>query len=193
MLNGLSGMSVAVPAAGPGRCTMAQESAQPKEAVAGGTKSRKKLMLPAVAILLLMGVAGGGFFWWQGRPAADAAATDTQAHGAASDGHVAVSGALPFEPFVVNLADPEGSRYLKADVRLVVSGAESIDELKEDEVVMLRLRSAILEHLSQKTATELTTAGGKETLKEEIAERCTKILGHAKVSDVLFAEFVVQF
>ena len=172
---------------------MAQEKAQPQDTPKSESKLKKKFLLPAVGILLLMGVGGGGFFWWQGRQTADAAGHEAPAHGTASAEQPEVSGALPFEPFIVNLADPEGSRYLKADVRLVVSGAESLEELKEDEVVMLRLRSAILEHLSQKTAIELTTAGGKETLKQEIAERCTKILGHAKVSDVLFAEFVVQF
>lgn len=171
---------------------MAQEKTQPQESPKSGVKSKKAFLIPAAGILLLMGVGGGGFFWWQGRQTADAAGHAAPAHAEAAE-PAEVSGALPFEPFIVNLADAEGSRYLKADVRLVVSGAESLKELKEDEVVMLRLRSAILEHLSQKTAQELTTAGGKETLKQELAERCTRILGHAKVSDVLFAEFVVQF
>ncbi len=172
---------------------MSKSKAESQDAAKDVPTSKKKFLLPAIGILLLMGVGGGGFFWWQGRQTADAAGHDSGGHATPAAEGPQVSGALPFEPFIVNLADPGGARYLKADVRLVVSGAESLEELEEDEVVMLRLRSAILEHLSQKTALELTTPGGKEALKQEIAERCTKILGHAKVSDVLFAEFVVQF
>ncbi len=66
-------------------------------------------------------------------------------------------------------------------------------ELEENAVVTSRLRSAILEHLSQQSSDRIVTPEGKKALKEEIAERCGKILGHVKVVDVLFSEFVVQF
>jgi flagellar FliL protein len=158
-------------------------------------KSKKGLLLIVVAVVLLGGGAGG-FFWWKNQQAAQAAGKQGEGgkgHEEPAHAEAEVSGALPFQPFIVNLADQGVSRYLKADVRLVVSGAEDIKELEEDQVVMLRLRSAILEHLSQQTSDALVTPDGKEALKVAIAERCTKILGHAKVVDVLFAEFVVQF
>ena len=75
-----------------------------------------------------------------------------------------------------------------------MSGVESMKELEEDEVTMLRLRSGILEHLSQQTADQLVTPEGKEALKKAIAERCTQDpRATRRCSDVLFAEFVVQF
>jgi flagellar basal body-associated protein FliL len=58
---------------------------------------------------------------------------------------------------------------------------------------MLRLRSSILEFLSQQLADELVTAEGKEKVKHAIAERAGKVLGQGQVIDVLFSEFVVQF
>jgi flagellar FliL protein len=165
-------------------------------------KGRSKILLLLVVVVLVLGAAGGGgfYFWWKSQQAAQAAQPAEGAPAAGADGHAAppapeepVSGALPFEPFIVNLADQGGTRYLKADVRLVVSGGD-VKELEEDQVVMLRLRSAILEHLSQQTSDAIVTPEGKGALKAALAERCSKILGHhAKVTDVLFAEFVVQF
>jgi flagellar FliL protein len=156
--------------------------------------SKRRLALLGVALLLLAAAAGGGACWWTSNRAAQAATGSTHATPASVTEHAGERpGALPFEPFVVNLADTGRERYLKADIRLLVSGVENIEELEEDEVIMLRLRSAILEHLSQQTADAIVTPEGKDALKKAIAERCSKILGHARVTDVLFAEFVVQF
>jgi flagellar FliL protein len=160
-------------------------------------KPRGKLRLVLAASAVLVAGGGGGAYWWHGHqaPATAEAGDPANAHagGGDDDDAKAPSGALPFAPFIVNLADAGGSRYLKADIRLLVSGIDHIKELEEDEVVMLRLRSAILEHLSQQTSDLIVTPEGKETLKRQIAERCTQILGHARVTDVLFAEFVVQY
>ena len=57
----------------------------------------------------------------------------------------------------------------------------------------MRMRSAILELLSQQTAENLVTAEGKTSLKETIAEHISPLTGGVKVSDVLFSDFVVQF
>jgi flagellar FliL protein len=163
-------------------------------------KGKKKLLLMVVAILLLAGGGGGGFFWWKSRQAAVAEAAEgiegAGGHGkeAAAEPEAEVSGALHFEPFIVNLADQGSSRYLKANIGLVVGDVEDIKHLEEDKVTMLRLRSAILEHLSQQVSEHLVTPEGKGELKKALAEQCAKVLhGHGKVVDVLFNEFVVQF
>jgi flagellar FliL protein len=155
-------------------------------------KSRKWLLALSLGGIVLGAVGGGAFFWWKSQQAG-AAAHAAGEHAAPVVAEPVVSGALPFQPFVVNLADAGGTRYLKADLRLLVSGVENLKELEENEVVMLRLRSAILEYLSQQTADRIVTPEGKEALKRALAERCTALLEHGKVSDVLFAEFVVQF
>jgi flagellar FliL protein len=165
-----------------------QGDARPDERKKSGFK---RLLMVAILLLVVAGAGGGAFWWWRNQQAAQAAGSP------APDAHAAevneVSGALQFEPFIVNLADAGASRYLKADIRLLVSGIESVKEIEEDEVVMLRLRSAILEHLSRQTSDAVATGEGKDALKHALAERCTAILQHAKVADVLFAEFVVQY
>lgn len=161
----------------------------PKAGAAERKTSRKGLVLALALVALLAGGGAGGYWWWQGRAQAsgggEAAASDAPAE--------TPTGMLTFDPFVVNLADKEAPRYLKVNLRLVVSGVEDPAEVQEDPVRMLRLRSAILEYLSQQTADVLVTAEGKEALKKAVAERATPLLGHGKVTDVLFSEFVVQF
>jgi flagellar FliL protein len=54
-------------------------------------------------------------------------------------------------------------------------------------------RSAILELLAIQTAGTLATPEGKQALKKAIIERVSAIFPDAKVTDVYFSEFVVQF
>lgn len=157
---------------------------------AGKKKSRKGLFLALfLVVALVAGGGAGGYWWWLGRAQASEASQAADGHASAE----APSGMLTFEPFVVNLADKDAARYLKVSLRLVVSGVDDPAEVQEDPVRMLRLRSAILEYLSQQTADVLVTPEGKEALKKAVAERATPLLGHGRVTDVLFSEFVVQF
>lgn len=166
------------------------QTESPKAGGAGGKKSRKGLVLVlGLLVALVAGGGAGGYWWWQGRAQASGGGEAGASHAPAE----APTGMLTFDPFVVNLADKEAPRYLKVNLRLVVSGVENPAEVQEDPVRMLRLRSAILEYLSQQTADVLVTAEGKEALKKAVAERATPLLGHGKVTDVLFSEFVVQF
>lgn len=104
------------------------------------------------------------------------------------------AGVLSFEPFIVNLADPGGSRYLKADIKLLVTGVDDMKHLAEDQAVVMPIRSVILEHLSQQMADDIITPKGKLALKKALKKKCARLFkGHGKVADVLFAEFVVQF
>lgn len=167
-----------------------------KEAAADAKpKGKKKSLVMIIAAVAVLAAGGGGFYWWKNQQAAEAAAGDKHGEKAQQEEHAAeeeASGVLTFEPFIVNLSDG-AQRYLKANVQLLVSTEEDIKELQENAVVTSRLRSAILEHLSQQTSEHIVTPEGKEALKHEIAEQCGEILEHAKVVDVLFTEFVVQF
>ena len=52
--------------------------------------------------------------------------------------------------------------------------------------------AAVLELLATQKSEEIQTPEGKTELKKQIAERATAAFEHAEVTDVLFAEFVVQ-
>lgn len=147
---------------------------------------RKKPILIAIVVLLFLGGAGGGFWWFK----------RAEAHAEAAGTHEAPpkqpTGIVPMEPFLVNLADPQASRFLRVTLRLVVDEKSEAKELEENAVALTRARSAILELLATQQSTTLVSAEGKTALKHEIAEKTTAVLG-VEVRDVLFTDFVVQF
>jgi flagellar FliL protein len=154
-------------------------------------KPTSKLPLIAgAAVLVLAGAGGGGYWWWSNRAPADPKAAEA----AKEEEHAPEdAGVVGFEPFVANLADEGGTRFLRASLKLVVAGAETAKEVEENAVERAQLQSAILEILTVHTAEQLVTPEGKAALKKEILEKTGHVLRSAKVKDVLFTEFVVQF
>ncbi len=138
-----------------------------------------------LAGLVLLGGGGAGAYWMTNRAPAEGAAAKAP--------EPKEEGIVAFEPFVVNLADEGGARFLRVTLRLVVEGADEAKELEENAVDHARVRSSILELLATQTADQLVTPEGKVALKKEITERATHALHNIKVADVLFTEFVVQF
>jgi flagellar FliL protein len=150
-----------------------------------------KWTLLGVLAVLLLGGGGTGFYLWRVRAASPEGGEAGTQQAESPSAHE--SGVLAFEPFVVNLADTEGSRFLRVNLRLLVNDGEAAREIQEDEVVMLKIRSGILELLSAQTSDKLVTPEGKSALKGAIAGRAGESLDKVKVTDVLFSEFVVQF
>jgi flagellar FliL protein len=145
-------------------------------------KKKKPLVMILLVVILALGGGGGAgayFYMKKGQPAAPAKPPEP--------------GIASLDPFVVNLADAGGQRFIRLTLRLVLEKKHDAEELGEDELARARVRSSILELLSLQTADRLVTPDGKAELKKTIAERATHALGHAKVIDVLFTEFVVQF
>ncbi|HEY8548644.1 MAG TPA: flagellar basal body-associated FliL family protein [Vicinamibacterales bacterium] len=152
-----------------------------------------------VAIVMLGLGSGGAAFWFMS--AGRAAASTAHGDGAAEwqDEPAGPEPAVVSLPtFTVNLADKPGARYLRTTISLLVPDHKKAAELTGsgghkggENVAMAVARSAVLELLTTKTSDELTTAEGKQALKAEIAQRVSRAF-RTKVSDVLFAEFVVQ-
>jgi flagellar protein FliL len=160
-------------------------------APASAPGSKKTLFVAAAAVLVLAGAGGGGYWWWSHRapaaPKAAEAAKNLEPHTPED------AGIVSFEPFVANLADEGGTRFLRASMKLVVAGEETAKEVEENPVVVAQLQSAILEILTVHTAEQLVTREGKAALKKEILEKAGHVLHSATATDVLFTEFVVQF
>lgn len=176
-------------------------------------KSKKKLIIILGISLLLLAVLGaGGFFgykWWMGKKAASAGGDnateqkadaghgekkaeggqgdkkDEKAGGAAGEGGELVS--IP--PFLVNLADPQGRRYLKLALDIEVKDKAAADSLNKN---MPKVKDALLLLLSSKTYDDLASLENKILLKKEIVERLTLVVGEQKVSRVYITEIVIQ-
>lgn len=157
----------------------------------------KKILLYGTLALLLVAGIGAGAWWWFSRGAAAHAASpaDQAAEGKGGSAHADLSnsGVLALEPFLVNLADPDAPRFLRATLGLVVADKAHALHLSEDVVAKARIRSAVLELLATQQSGTLVTPEGKAALKKAIVASSSAIVTEAKVVDVLFSEFVVQF
>ena len=188
-------------------------STEAKEKVATVAAPKKSKMMLIIIILLVVVAGAGGFFGWKHFTSAKA---DTTAHAAASGHDEDESGdeekpkkgnkkkkkekehgdegaTINFEPFLVNLADKEASRYVKTSIRLLVANKESAETIAKGETLMPRMRDTILTLLSTKTAEEMTSNEGKEKLKKEILEKVNEYLPDEGAEEVFFTDFVVQF
>jgi flagellar FliL protein len=166
---------------------MAEESAQaePQEA----KKGKSKLLVILLAILVLAG-GGGGAAWYLGLLSggghdAEAREEEHQQHEKAP----AVGALLPLDPFIANLADEEGKRYLKATLQVEFFEAHVPPDFNAR---LPQMRDLLLTLLSSKLFEEIRTPQGKALLREEIINRMNRAVGKDLVKAVYFTEFIVQ-
>ena len=93
------------------------------------------------------------------------------------------------DPFIVNLADAQGQRYLKAVIQLETDNASADGEINGK---LPQIRDEILMILSNKTFDDIATVSGKRMLKREIVSAINRYLASGQVTQVYFTEFVVQ-
>ena len=97
---------------------------------------------------------------------------------------------LTLEPFMVNLADASGHRFLRVIISLDV-GNETMQQ--ETLARMPRIRDSLLLLFSSKNSSELNTTAGKLKLRSEILKSVNNVLGvKDKITQAYFVELVVQ-
>jgi flagellar basal body-associated protein FliL len=105
-------------------------------------------------------------------------------------------GLLSLETFTVNLNDPFGKRYAECDLNLVLDDRGLVPKIKENVLVMAKIRHEIFMTISAKSYSDLKSTAGKITLFEEIQMRVNEILkeqiGVEPVLEVLQTKFLMQ-
>ena len=94
-----------------------------------------------------------------------------------------------FDPFVANLSDLTGNRYVRMTIDVEVISQEVLNELASQNP---RIRDAMIMLLSSKSYNDLSSQAGKLQLKNEILDRINQVLGAPKVTRVFFTDLVVQ-
>ena len=141
-----------------------------------------KVLLIGVGALALGG--GGAAAWFLGliphgskvEPAAEAKEPKHEA-----------GAIVPLDPFIANLADEDGKRYLKAALQVEFFEGKAPEEFKTPQV-----RDLLLTLFSSKQFAEIRTPEGKAVLREEIINRLNRALHKDVVKQVYFTEFIVQ-
>jgi flagellar FliL protein len=96
---------------------------------------------------------------------------------------------LALEPFVVNLSDSSGARFLKVSLQIEFSSPVL---LKHAKAKTHQIRDAIINILTSKTSDMLISPEGKLQLKNEINIKLNQIVGENSVKNIYFVDFVMQ-
>ena len=178
-----------------------KEDEKPEAAVAAPKASSPIAKMLLIVVVALISSAGGGVMSWflitktmKVEAKAEAEVESTPASQKAEEVEKAIEkgGALPLEPFVVNLADADAARYLRIRVSLMVDDKAAIKELTENSALQMKVRDVVLQMLTAKTSHDLMNEEGKAKLREEIHEKITAYFKKPKLVDVMFTEFVIQ-
>ena len=167
---------------------MAEEMAEQKK----GGGLIKKLLIAVIGLVLLIAAGLSAAIYMEqpmvmellGMTPSQNEAPATEAEQAEGLGEIV---SLP--PFIVNLADPLGRRYLKLSLDVEVADRDASGELMAREA---KVRDAVILLLSSKSYQDLATIESKILLKQEVAERLNQILGGPKVLRVYITDMVVQ-
>jgi len=142
-----------------------------------------KIIIIAVAALVVIGAGTAGALYYFSRSGEAKKATTS----AVSPPVAAVLWSI--EPFIVNLADNQGERYLKVVMQMEVSDMTVSAEMEQ---LKPKLRDNILDLLTAKTYSELMEMGGKQRLRDEMVTRLNSFITKGKITRVYFTEFVIQ-
>jgi flagellar FliL protein len=170
-----------------------------------GTQPKKSKLKLILIVVLIPVLGAAGFLTWRyvsavptasaegssgGNAAAEESAGSENGEGGERGG--TQSTVLNFEPFLVNLADRDTSRYLRVTIRLQLVNKAAADKIMSGDVLTSQMRDAILGILTTRNSEQIVTNEGKDQLKTEISEKLNAFLPNKPVKAVFFTDFVVQ-
>lgn len=166
---------------------MAEEQAKAGEGAGEPKKKSKKILFIILGVSILLLGAGGYFaytkFMVPPPPPPEPAPVNP------ADIPESVGEIVTLEPFVVNLADPKGSRYLKMKISLEFDSKEAADRATS---ATPKLRDIVIMMLTSLSFEEVMTPEGKLRIRDELLERFSRVIRPDKVKNIYFSEFVVQ-
>ncbi len=164
-------------------------------------KSKKMIFIIAGVVVLAISVGAGLYFTGiigggsSSSEASEDGVADEVAKEESSEEELATETIYhKFKPaFVVNFEDKGKLRFLQIDLSVSTRNPSIIEELTKHEPV---IRNNLVLLYSSKTAAELNSQEGKETLRQQTREEIQTILkeniGKVGIDEVFFTGFVVQ-
>jgi len=156
--------------------------------------SKKVLIIIIICSVLMVGGMGTGFFiMWSkvsslGQPAVPAG-EETEEEVEEEEGPPEIGPTLSLDTFIVNTADPGGTRYLRVTMDLELSEETLMEEVQKR---MPQIRDSILMILSTRKIADIQNTEGKIALRDEIKEKLNDFLQNGSITNLYFKEFVIQ-
>jgi flagellar FliL protein len=148
------------------------------------------IVLIGVLFVLVLGLGGGMFMIWNKLAAVSAhVAPAGDPHGEKTKPEQ-MGKIVSLDTFIVNLADPGASRYLRLTMDLEVTGGKAAEEDLTRRTS--QLRDAVLMILPTKRFGDIISSEGKSALRDELLGALNGLLAAGKISRIYFKEFVIQ-
>jgi flagellar basal body-associated protein FliL len=149
-------------------------------------KGKQKSKSSPLLIFVLLAAIGAGAYWFiSRRHDVQAAPSDPKAN--------SVTSVIHLDSFVVNLADPSQTAFLKVGIDLGVTAAPAEGKSGDANTAVLpKIRDTMLSVLSTWQSGGLLAANGKARLKEQILNALHQQVPTVPVKEVYFTEFLVQ-
>lgn len=151
-------------------------------------KKKSKMMLFIILGVVLLLAGGGGFFAFTTfmAPPPDEGAVEKPIE---QEEFEIVGEMIPFDEFVVNLADPKGKRYLKCKITIEVESLEAMERVTK---IKPKMRDVVIMLLTSLAFEEVMTPEGKMRIRDELLERFNQAARPDKITHLYFSNFVVQ-
>lgn len=156
-------------------------------------KSNKIFIIIIVVLILILLALGGIFLFLQSNSKGKEIQPDnintTEEIKSGSTNYTTIGIVYQLDQFIVNLLSQSGRRYLKTTIGLEMNNPNLQNELDNKRGP---IRDTINTILSSKSIDEISTARGKEKLKEEIVLRLNEFLVDGKIRNIFFLDFAIQ-
>jgi flagellar basal body-associated protein FliL len=93
------------------------------------------------------------------------------------------------DPFIVNIGDNNGTKFLKITICLELSSPSLAERAKAKAAA---IRDAVIMLVTSKSADAFNSPEGKPQLKDELIMTLNKVLGEKTVKNIYFTEFIMQ-
>lgn len=154
-----------------------------RELTPSPVRSRKLIRRIALGVTLL--IVTLTVLWFRVRPR-DVASADKP------EGHPTVHSVVHLESFVVNLADPDGTCFLRVGIDLGLERELRNRDKEEADLPTAQIRDTIILVLTGWNSDALLAAEGKEKLKAALLSALRTRVPELGVQDVYFTDFLVQ-
>lgn len=176
---------------------MAEEEKDKEEGKEEGGKSSNMVLIIIIVVLVLVLVIGGvAAFLLSGDDDEAQMNQSTQTEMSASPvkqkkrlESLEVGPMYPLDNFIVNLLSDSGRRFLKAQINLEMDTEDLAAELDAKIPV---IRDVVIRVLTSKTLEEISTAKGKDKLKDTLVNQLNMRIKDGQINNLYFTEFVIQ-
>lgn len=159
------------------------------EEVAPAPKSNKLMLIVIVLNVLVLGAGGAAFFMGGDGGENEAKASEEKSEDEMMMELEGPPALVKLEPFIVNLNDAGGSRYLKLSCEVEVPGEKGMEIVNGR---MAPMRHTVISYLSELSFADIAGKGKKEDVRKALVTELNEELKGKVVKNLYFTEFVIQ-